>query len=340
MVVCTLFGLLGWAIATNHGTGPLLNTPSTTKGASLSWASVFGLQSLLGSLASGALGQSDWTRYAKTPNAALFGQAFMAPIAISVTAICGLLVTSATAEIYGQYLWNPYELLLHIQQTSLTPAARAGTFFAGLGFLFSQIALCIVLNSVSVGMDLAALCPKWINIKRGSYFLSVLAIAICPWNYVTKPTTFITVLSGWSVFLSPMTGILMSDYFLVRKRNFHLGDLYTGNSSSAYWGSAGFNWRGITAWAMAIWPVLPGFARAIQGTASDSGWDHIYQMTYFYGFFTALTVYWALHQVFPQPRHTGSSPFVLQEHVRMLRGSTKSPESSEIVDIEPSKYEV
>lgn len=77
-------------------------------------------------------------------------------------------MTSATAEIYGEVLWNPFQLLLAIQQNSLSAAARAGTFFAGLGFLASVLALCIVANSVAGGMDLAALCPKYINIRRGS----------------------------------------------------------------------------------------------------------------------------------------------------------------------------
>jgi nucleobase:cation symporter-1, NCS1 family len=187
----------------------------------------------------------------------LFGQAVTAPITICITALCGLLITSATAKIYGEYYWNPFELLLAIQADSMSPGARAGTFFAALGFLASQLALCIVLNCVSTGMDMAALCPKYINIRRGSYILTVIAVAVCPWNYVTKATIFITVLSGWSVFLSPMTGILISDYFLVRKQQLHVGDLYMGvDKSSAYWYTAGFNFRAFTAWAMGLWPLL------------------------------------------------------------------------------------
>ncbi|KAK4501382.1 hypothetical protein PRZ48_007191 [Zasmidium cellare] len=341
MITLTMFGILGWAIGTNGGPGPLLHTPATAKGSALSWAALFGLQSIVGSQASGCLGQSDWTRYAKTPNAALFGQLVAAPIMICMTAVCGLLITSATAEIYGVYLWNPFELLLHVQQTSLTAGCRAGTFFAGLGFLCSQLALCIVLNCVSAGMDLAALCPKWINIRRGGYFVSIIAIAICPWQYVTKPSTFITVLSGWSVFLSPMTGIVVSDYFLVRRRNYHLGDLYTGNDSSAYYYWHGFNWRGFSAWVMGIWPTLPGFARSIEEVSANNGWDHIYQITYFYGFFSALLIYWALHTLFPVPKQTGSSPFVLADHVQMLHsGESDSQRGVETIEAEGLKGDV
>lgn len=343
MITCTMFGLLGWAISTANGPGKLIDAPSTVRGAALSWNAVYGFQALLGSQASGCLGQSDWTRYAKTTNAALIGQLVTAPITICVTAICGILITSAAATIYGEYLWNPFELVLTIQQGSLTAGARAGTFFAGLGFLSSQMALCIILNCVSAGMDLAALCPKWINIRRGSYLVSIIAIAILPWNYVTKPTTFITVLSGWSVFLSPMTGIVISDYFIVRKRQYHLGDLYNGTDSSAYWYTFGFNWRGFTAWTMGLWPVLPGFAREIEGVSSGNSWDHLYDITYFYGFFIALSTYWALHTAFPVPRQTGSSPFVLLDHVRMLQedeSGRSNNESPERVDVVPAKYGV
>ena len=130
----------------------------------------------------------------------------------------------------------------------MTPSARAGTFFAGLGLLASQLALCIVLNSVAAGMDLTTLWPKYINIRRGSYIVMIIGIALCPWNYVNQATTFITVISGWAIFLSPMIGVLIADYFLVHNRQLHLTDLYVGNNTSAYWYAAGLNWRAPVAW--------------------------------------------------------------------------------------------
>lgn len=356
MITATMFGMVGWSVHAAGGAGALISTPATGTGSALSWAAVFGLQSIVGSQASGCLGQSDWTRYARTPNAALFGQLICAPIFIVVTSVCGIIITSAAASIYGEYIWNPFELLLTVQAHSMTPAARAGTFFAGLGFLVDQLALCQMLNGISTGMDMAALCPKWINIRRGCYILTVIAIAICPWNYVTNPGTFITVLSGWSVFLSPMTGIVVSDYFLVRRGQYHIGDMYMGNSRSAYWYTYGFNWRCFLAWVLGMAPLLrkylqhhhpailttsgllwlpislmlthfsAGFARAIKETSSGNGWDHLYQISYFYGFCAALTMHWLLHAIFPTARQHGSSPFVLETHAEMLHIS----ESDEI----------
>lgn len=134
---------------------------------------------------------TDWTRYSKTPRGALFGQAVTAPLTIIITSFFGILITSATANLYGTQFWSPFELLLHAQQ-SLTPAARAGTFFAGLGLLASQAACCIVLNSVAAGMDLTTLWPKYINMRRGSIIITFVGIAVVPWNFVNKASTFIT----------------------------------------------------------------------------------------------------------------------------------------------------
>lgn len=248
--------MLIWAVRTAHGAGSLIHSPAVASGSTLSWNVVYGIQAILGLWSGGIVGQSDWTRYAATQNASIFGQGVTAPLTIIITALCGLIITSATYEIYGEYFWNPFELLLHIQSVSMTPAARAGTFFSGLAFLSSQLALCIVLNGISTGMDMAALCPRWINIRRGCFILTIIAVAVCPWNYVNNASTFITVLSGWSVFLSGMTGILIGDYFFVRGAQLHKGDMYRGNKSSAYWYTAGINWRAIVAWIMGIWPLL------------------------------------------------------------------------------------
>lgn len=148
-----------------------------------------------------------------------------------------------------------------------------------------------------------------------------------------------------------MTGIVISDYFLVHHGEYHIGDMYMGNPRSAYWYTHGFNWRGFAAWAFGMIPLLrksiifpcgvmqtgreskwtgksqetnisrraAGFARAIQGTSSGNGWDHIYDISYLYGFFTSLTMHWLFHAVFPAERQRGSSPFVLEEHADMIQ---------------------
>ena len=104
----------------------------------------------------------------------------------------------------------------------------------------------------------------------------------------------------------------------MRKLAYHVGDLYLGvDKSGAYWYTHGFNWRAFLAWALALWPMLPGFARQVQGVADGNGWDHLYQISYFFGFFVSGFFYRAFSTIFPIERQTGSSPFVLELHAQM-----------------------
>lgn len=116
-----------------------------------------------------------------------------------------------------------------------------------------------------------------------------------------------------------MTAIVVCDYFAVRRgAQYHVGDLYRGNSTSAYWYVAGFNPRAFAAWIAGMAPLLPGFARAIQGTSDGNGWDRIYQISYFYGFGATFVAYWALFAVWPMQKQRGSSPFVLEGVAEMV----------------------
>ncbi|KAL8768546.1 MAG: hypothetical protein Q9209_005231 [Squamulea sp. 1 TL-2023] len=311
MITSTLFGMLIWSLVAAHGAGDLLATSATQHGSKLSWNMLYGMQSFVGGWLGGVLGQSDWTRYSQHKNGALLGQSFAAPLTVCLTAIFGILITSAASSLYGQVFWNPFLLLLFIQSNSASdPATRAGTFFAGLGLLASQTSLCIVLNSVSSGMDLTTLAPQYINIRRGSFIILVIGVAIVPWNLVNTASTFLTVLQGWSIFLAPMVGVLLADYFAVRRRTLHLADLYIGNSTSVYWYTVGFNFRAFVAWAMGLWPLLPGFVRTVRGIEEYSGWSNLVRLNIFFGLAVAFVVHLGLNFGFPTREARGDSPFV------------------------------
>lgn len=99
---------------------------------------------LCGSFTGSSVRHSDWSRYAATPRAPLIGIWIAGPLGVSATAIFGVLVTSAASDLYGEIIWQPITLLLHIQQTDYSSGARAATFFAGLGWFMSQIAVCSI----------------------------------------------------------------------------------------------------------------------------------------------------------------------------------------------------
>jgi NCS1 family nucleobase:cation symporter-1 len=159
----TFLGMLGWVIHQNGGMGPLIASPiklTHTKRAFLF------LQCVSSTAASwGGSGDrlSDWTRFSKSRHASTPSLLTGLPITLTLTAIVGVLVTSAFFEMYGLPIWTPLGMLIHVQQVHYTPLCRAGTFFAGIGLLSSMIYVNIVQNTVAFGMDFAGLFPKYVT---------------------------------------------------------------------------------------------------------------------------------------------------------------------------------
>lgn len=131
-----------------HGPGRLFDEPGTAP--STGWAFMFSLTAIMGAWGGGTLGQSDWTRYATKTLAPVPSQLVASPLTITVTAVIGIVVTSAARDILGgEVIWNPIYLLAAVQEHyNSSSAARAGVFFAALGLVASQLAVstaaCIV----------------------------------------------------------------------------------------------------------------------------------------------------------------------------------------------------
>lgn len=182
------------------------------------------VSSVAGAWTGSSIRQADWTRYAKTKRAPVLNQLITVPITITVTAMLGVFATSAVKNMYGKTIWQPIQLLEFLLTHNYNAATRAGCFFGGLGFFWSQISVripdCVYLfrkliiiqvnlvqNSVAAGMDLASLAPRWIDVKRGSLIMCVVGYLINPWRFVNSPGTFITVLNSFGMFISPLAAI-------------------------------------------------------------------------------------------------------------------------------------
>jgi nucleobase:cation symporter-1, NCS1 family len=131
------------AVHNAGGVGQMFHQPSSTD--NVGWAFMFGITAILGAWGAGTLGQSDWTRYANRKFAPTLSQLVAAPITISVTATIGIIVTSAARDIFGgDIVWNPIYLCADIQDLyGSSSRSRAGVFFASLGLVSSQLAVCV-----------------------------------------------------------------------------------------------------------------------------------------------------------------------------------------------------
>jgi NCS1 family nucleobase:cation symporter-1 len=147
---------------------------------------------------------------------------------------------------------------------------------------------------------MTALLPRYINIRRGGYVCTAVGLAMCPWNLLSSSNNFTTYLSAYSVFLSSIAGVIISDYYFVRKGYLQITDLYSARRKSPYYFTLGFNWRGYAAYIAGILPNIVGFVGAI-GVDVPVGAQYIYNLNFFAGFIVASGSYYLLCRLSPVP---------------------------------------
>ena len=198
-----------------------------------------------------AINQSDITRYARSPRSSWLAQLLL-PVCITLTELLGTVMAASSQVVYGQVQWNPLDIVLLWDN-------RAAKFFAGLLFAFANMGTNVAGNSIPFANDLMGIFPKYINIRRGQFICAILGFAICPWEIEAKAARFLAFLNGYTVFLGPLVGVIMSDFWLVRRgKGFNVYNLY--KPYGLYWYTDGWNWIAIAAFCVGMGPQLPGLA--------------------------------------------------------------------------------
>lgn len=267
------------------GTGPLLHSGGNFTIMSRGWAWMYGVSSGVGSITSGILNQADFTRFAKRQGVQVPGTAIALIIWGAIVPVFSILTASATVTIYGgEPIWNPLTLVQLWLSTSYTAGSRAAAFFASLAFVFAQLTENIYGNGYAAGIDLSALLPRYINIRRGCIICAALSFTVQPWLILNSSSTFLATISAFTVFLLPLIGISVVDYFFIRKRRVELSQLYTGSVNGSYWFTAGFNWRAIVVWSVCFAPAIPGLASSINPNIHvGDGLQKYYRGNYVWG---------------------------------------------------------
>ncbi|KAK0373632.1 NCS1 nucleoside transporter [Colletotrichum limetticola] len=305
IVFVTMMGITIWACTTG-GTGPLFE--SGAKQPSLltkEWAWVYGIIASVGNISAGILNQSDFTRFARKQGIQVPGIIFSLFIPGMIVPIFAILTASASMEIWEleEPMWNPLTVITQWMMDDYSSKARAGAFFCSLGFVLGQIAENILGNGYAAGMDLAGLLPTWITIKRGALLAAALSWAVQPWEFYNTASTFVSVAASFSVFMGPLTGIMMTDYFVVRRQKIEISQLYTGSKEGAYWYTYGFNWRAFVAWVVCFVPAMPGMIAAVNPNVKiNDGLYKYYLGNYIFGFLEAGALYALLTFVFKPQR--------------------------------------
>ncbi len=285
------FALLVWAYVTAGGFGEMLSAPSqfVVGGAKegLFWGTFFiSLTGMVGFWATMALNIPDFTRYAKNQKAQVIGQAIGLPIPMALFAFISVAVTSATVTIYGEPIWNPVDLAGRM--------GGAGVLVALAALVIATLTTNLAANVVAPAYGFSNLAPAKISFRLGGYITAAIGIAIFPWKLVEDASAYIfTWLVGYSALLGPIAGVLIADYFLLKKAQLNIDELFKRDGQ--YAGAGGWNRAGLIAFAAGALPNLPGFLHAAGALKSVPAiFDSIYVYAWFVGFIVAAGVYHVL----------------------------------------------
>jgi NCS1 family nucleobase:cation symporter-1 len=278
--------LLAWAYHAAGGFGPMLSASSrfTTFPDFLKFL-IPALNGTVGFWATVSLNIPDFTRFARSQREQMIGQALGLPTTMTLYSLIGILVTSATVVIYGAAIWDPVQLLSRFH----SPFA---VIISLLAILLATLNVNIGANVVSPANDFSNLWPRKISFRTGGVMTCFMGIALMPWKLLADYKTFILGwLGGYAAFLGPVAGIMICDYFVIRRRTLLLDDLYLRNGVYEY--SGGFNWLALAA-------LVAGAGTALVGLAIPS-LRTLYDYSWFVGFAISFVIYYGLMQFRKEP---------------------------------------
>src|SRR5215831_8199448 len=268
--------LLLWARNKAGGFGPMLSTPSKFQTFE-EFFNVFipSLTGVVGFWATVSLNIPDFTRYARSQRDQMVGQALGLPATMTFYSFIGIAVTSATMIIFGEAIWDPVKVL-----------ARLGNpwavVLAMIALLMATLNVNVAANVVSPANDFSNLSPRRISFRTGGLITAVVGLLMQPWKLLASYGSYIfTWLVGYSGFLGPIAGVLICDYFVVRKKNLAAEDLYRRNGQYEY--SRGFHWAAVIALAAGAGVAFIGLVVPPLRVLYDYAW--------FVGFLVSFVVY-------------------------------------------------
>ncbi|KAL1591489.1 hypothetical protein SLS60_011881 [Paraconiothyrium brasiliense] len=212
--------------------------------------------SMLGNYGTMAVNINDFARYARATRM-VYAQILAVPLSFMLMSFMGIIIAGAASDLYGTDIWDPLTIMSYWSGSS---GARAAAAFVSLSFVLAQLGANISANCISASNDLNAMFPSYVNLRRGSYIIAFVgAWALTPWNILASASALLNFMDGYIIWLAPITGILLSDYYVVHRQTYDVEDMYIPHGKYRYnkWGT---NWRAVVAWLIGSVPLIPGFA--------------------------------------------------------------------------------
>lgn len=268
--------LLWWMTSKAGGFGPVLSSPGKFQSATEFWRFfVPSLTGMVGFWATVALNIPDFTRYAKGQREQILGQALGLPTAMTLYSFIGVAVTSASVVLFGEAIWDPVALIGRFREPVIA-------FIALIAILLATLNTNVAANVVSPSNDFSNLNPRLISFRTGGMITGIIGILLMPWKLLTDYSAYIFGwLVGYSGLLGPIAGVMIADYFMIRKRRLEVDDLYRRGGVYEY--RNGVN-------PAALWSLAGGIVTALLGLVFPPlRW--LYDYAWFAGFAVAGGLY-------------------------------------------------
>jgi NCS1 family nucleobase:cation symporter-1 len=294
VLVCA--GLLWWALHAAGGVGPIVSAPSAFGPAGAKagqfwpvfWPLFTAMSGYWGTL---ALNIPDFTRFARTQKDQVIGQSLGLPGPMALLALVSVIVTSGTVIIYGKAIWDPVQLSRNI--------GGIGVMIGLLIITIDTISVNIAANLVGPAYDFSAMWPRRISYRTGGYITAALGAVIMPWKLLASTQGYIFVwLTGYGALLGPIAGIMIADYWVVRRTRLSVDGLYALHGPYSY--VKGWNPVALIAFFTPVVLNVPGFLHSAAPKAFalvGPFWVELYTYAWFIGIGLSFALYAGLMPV-------------------------------------------
>ncbi|HWF36528.1 MAG TPA: NCS1 family nucleobase:cation symporter-1 [Solirubrobacteraceae bacterium] len=263
LVVVMLLGLVVWAIHQAHGLGPLFSQPAKVHGHAfwvLFGASVTGL---IGTWSTLVLNIPDFTRFSRSQRDQTIGQTIGLPITALLFSFMSILITSGTVAAFGHPIANPVDLLIRMHSTPVL-------ILGAVALLIATLSVNVAANIVSPAYDLVHLFPRRLTFVSAGIIATVLAVGAVPWLWFSDAARIFKVLNVIGGALGPVAGIMLVDFFVLRRRSYDIGSFYSRSGEYSY--RDGWNVRGLLALAVGLFAALAGNVIPGLGGLANYAW--------------------------------------------------------------------
>ncbi|MDR1893966.1 MAG: NCS1 family nucleobase:cation symporter-1 [Spirochaetales bacterium] len=261
--------LMIWAVAAvknvNGSISQIFNQPATYAPGTFWKIFLPVLTANIGFWATLALNIPDFSRYAKSQKDQLTGQLIGLPPSMAAFAFVGVFVTGACVVAFGEAIWDPSLVIARIDN----PIAAV---LGALGIAIATMTTNIAANVVAPANGISNISPKRISYRTGALITGLAGVAIMPWRLLSSASGYIfNWLGTYALFLGPLAGIYIADYYIYRKKTIDLYDLFSG-TGGRYWYKNGFNLRAICVWIITCIPAVLGKFIPALSFFADNGW--------------------------------------------------------------------